>query len=150
MITRCGYAAVVEADSDAVWQLFSNFGSVAWHPMVATSTLEDGARPTEVGAVRMLQIVGGGTARERLLAYDEPGRTSTYGFLEPPPIPAASSAITLAVRDAGEGRSPMTWSAEFGVADAQTEAAVIGAREEAVWPSAAESLRSALPVREGT
>lgn len=77
-------SGIVGADADEVWRLVRNFdGLPEWHPGIATSRLESGT-VDGVGAVRVLELAGGGTVRERLVALDDAARTYTYDILDSP------------------------------------------------------------------
>lgn len=44
-----------------------------------------------------------------------PGRSLTYGFVDPVPTPVQSSAITITVQSAGPGFCLVTYLADFSV-----------------------------------
>ena len=75
---------VLDAPVDRVWAAVRAFdGVVNWNPGVAAARLETGG-PTEVGAVRHLDIVDGTVFRETLLAHSDLERFYTYDILEGP------------------------------------------------------------------
>lgn len=107
-------STVVPAAVDAVWRVVRDFdGLPAWVPPITASTLEDGARPDQVGAVRHLTLGDGGTVRERLVALDDRERSLTYAIVESPfPVQDYRSTIrVLPVTSSGE--CFVTWSVLF-------------------------------------
>lgn len=109
-------SAVIAAPVDRVWARIRDYnGLPAWHPMVAASAIEGGKAANEVGAVRALTLQEGGTVREELLAFDEPGRSVTYNILEAP-MPIRGYVSTLRLHRVTDGNATFAeWSSEFDV-----------------------------------
>ena len=62
---------VISAPIDQVWSVVRQFnGLPAWHPVIASSSLDTGAEG-QVGTVRRLVTGDGGVIVERLLALDD-------------------------------------------------------------------------------
>lgn len=104
----------VEIDRPAalVWQTVKNFDRLdAWHPAVASDRIVEG-RNNEVGAVRLLTLGDGGTIKEKLLRFDDKSRSYEYEILEGV-LPVSHYRSTIAVKEAGEGKSKVTWSGTF-------------------------------------
>lgn len=116
-------SAVFAADVDQAWTLVRDFnGLPAWHPAIASSTL-DGAEPATVGAVRTLTMPDGGVVREQLIAVDEPDRSYTYDILTSP-FAVRSYRSTIRLRPiTTTGHTFAEWYVHFD-ADAADEQAL--------------------------
>lgn len=115
-------SAVIPASADRVWSIVRDFnGLPETHPGIASSTIEGGAAPAEVGCVRALTLADGGQVRERLVALDDRDRSYTYEILTSP-FPIRSYVATIRVRPVTSGdESFVEWYAHFD-ADAADEA----------------------------
>jgi mxaD protein len=103
---------VINASASKVWDLSKDFGGLNnWHPALASDAIVEGTDNT-VGAVRLLTLKGGGTIKEKLLAYNAAGRTFKYAILEGV-IPVSDYTSTFVVTSAGKGKSSVTWSGRF-------------------------------------
>lgn len=103
---------VINASASKVWDLTKDFGGLNnWHPALASDAIVEGTDNT-VGAVRLLTLKGGGTIKEKLLAYNAAGRTFKYAILEGV-IPVSDYTSTFVVTSAGKGKSSVTWSGRF-------------------------------------
>ena len=77
-------SVVIDAPIATVWAAVRRFDGVAdWNPGVVAATLESG-QPTEVGAVRKLDIADGSVFRETLLAHSGLAHFYTYDIIESP------------------------------------------------------------------
>ena len=75
---------ILNAPIEAAWAALRAFDNVSrWNPGVRAARLETGA-PSEVGAVRHLDIVDGTVFRETLLAHSDAERFYTYDIIEGP------------------------------------------------------------------
>jgi mxaD protein len=102
----------IDAPAAKVWAATKDFGGLnTWHPAVATDEIVEGKNNT-VGAVRLLMLKGGGTIKEKLLAYDPAARSFKYTILEGV-IPVTSYESTFVVKAAGSNKSTVTWSGRF-------------------------------------
>jgi mxaD protein len=123
-VLACGYALAaapvlrtsktisIDAPAAKVWKLVQNFNGLnTWHPAVVTDEIVEGTNNT-VGAVRLLTLKGGGTIKEKLLAFDPAGRSFKYAILEGV-LPVSDYTSTVAVKSAGKGKSTVTWSGRF-------------------------------------
>lgn len=91
MANACASIAV-PASADEVWQLIGGFDSLPdWLPYIPKSVL------TEGGRVRRLANPSGDDIVERLVAFDEPGRSYSYRILEAP-FPVEDYQATLSVQ----------------------------------------------------
>ena len=123
-VLACGYALAaapvlrtsktisIDAPASKVWKLVQDFNSLnTWHPAVATDEIVEGTNNT-VGAVRLLTLKGGGTIKEKLLAFDPAARSFKYAIVEGV-LPVSDYTSTLVVKSAGKGKSTVTWSGRF-------------------------------------
>jgi mxaD protein len=102
----------IDAPAAKVWQAAKDFdGLNKWHPAVATDEIVEGKNNT-AGAVRLLTLKGGGTIKEKLLAFDAAGRSFKYAILEGV-LPVSDYTSTFAVKSLGKGKSSVTWSGRF-------------------------------------
>ena len=89
----------------------TSIGLNTWHPAVATDEIVEGKNNT-VGAVRLLTLKGGGTIKEKLLAFDPAGRSFKYAIVEGV-LPVSDYTSTLTVKSAGKSKSSVTWTGHF-------------------------------------
>ena len=105
-------------NADRIWQLIGGFDSLPdWLPFVPQSALSEGGR------VRTLKSIGGDTIIERLLDFNEAGRSYSYTILQGP-APVRDYLSTLRVVATGEG-AQVQWSGSFepvGISDAEASA----------------------------
>ena len=104
--------ATINAPADQVWAKIRNFdGLGTWHPAVEKDEIVAG-KNNEVGAERLLSLKGGGTIKEKLLAFDDKRHSFRYSILEGV-LPVSSYTSTVSVAAAGKGKSTVTWSGSF-------------------------------------
>jgi mxaD protein len=104
--------AEINASADKVWAATKDFNGLnTWHPAVATDEIVEGKNNT-VGAVRLLTLKGGGTIKEKLLAYDAAAHSFKYSIVEGV-IPVSSYTSTFVVKPVGDNKSSVTWSGRF-------------------------------------
>src|SRR3984957_12642992 len=102
----------IDASAGKIWHTVRDFNALnTWHPAVATDEIVEGKNNT-VGAVRLLTLKGGGTIKEKLLAFNPASRTFKYAILEGV-LPVSSYTSTVVVSSAGKGKSTVTWSGRF-------------------------------------
>ena len=102
----------IDASASKVWNASKDFNGLAtWHPALASDEIVEGTNNT-VGAVRLLTLKGGGTIKEKLLAFSGPNRTFKYAIVEAV-IPVSDYTSTFAVKSLGKGKSSITWSGRF-------------------------------------
>ena len=112
------------APADALWKLVADFGNVPWIPGGENVKLE-GKGPG------MLRIFTGpnGEIRERLESVDAGKRTLVYTIPQGVPFPVKDYRATMAVTDAGRGKSSLTWTCECqpaGATEAEVKQAIEG------------------------
>jgi mxaD protein len=102
----------IDASASKVWNASKDFNGLAtWHPALASDEIVEGTN-NSVGAVRLLTLKGGGTIKEKLLAFSGPNRTFKYAIVEAV-IPVSDYTSTFAVKSLGKGKSSITWSGRF-------------------------------------
>jgi mxaD protein len=102
----------VDASAAKVWHAVKDFNGLnTWHPAVATDEIVEGKNNT-VGAVRLLTLKGGGTIKEKLLAFDGAARSFKYAILEGV-LPVSDYTSTFVVKSAGKNKSSVTWTGHF-------------------------------------
>lgn len=123
-VLACGYAwaaaarltvsktVTIDAPAAKVWDMVKDFNGLnTWHPALATDEIVEGKNNT-VGAVRVLTLKGGGTIKERLLAFDPAARSFKYAIVESV-LPVSDYTATLVVKPAGKNKSAVTWTGHF-------------------------------------
>jgi mxaD protein len=123
-VLACGYAVAaapvlhvsktitIDASASKVWNASKDFnGLAAWHPALASDEIVEGTNNT-VGAVRLLTLKGGGTIKEKLLAFSAPNRSFKYTIVESV-LPVSDYTSTFVVKSLGKGKSSVTWSGRF-------------------------------------
>ena len=102
----------IDAPAGKVWHLVKDFNGLnGWHPAVATDEIVEGKNNT-VGAVRLLTLKGGGTIKEKLLAFNPAGRSFKYAIVEGV-LPVSDYTSTLTVKSAGKNQTSVTWTGHF-------------------------------------
>ena len=91
-----------------VWNLIGGFGSLPdWLPYIPKSELHEGGR------TRHLADPTGSAIIERLMAFDEDGRSYTYHILQSPfPVTNYYSTLRVIPINGGKG-ARVEWSGEF-------------------------------------
>lgn len=130
------YASIDVARSAAeIWQLIGGFNSLPdWLPYIPTSRLE------ESGRVRRIQNTSGEEIVERLMAFDEEGRSYSYHILQAP-FPQKNYLATLRVIETGDNASRVEWFGQFepeGVTEAEVITLFQGIYEEGLAALAAK------------
>ena len=105
-------SVTINAPAAAVWRAAKAFNGLnSWHPAVAKDEIVEGENDT-AGAVRLLTLKDGGTIKEKLLSFDEAGRTFKYSIIEGV-LPVSDYTSTFTVVPAGKGKTLVTWSGRF-------------------------------------
>ena len=121
-------SVVIDAPIDRVWRAIRRFdGVAAWNPGVTAARLESGS-PTEIGAVRALDIVDGSVFRETLLAHSDLEHFYTYDIIESP-LPCRNYIATHRLLEITEGDKTLgIWHGEFDCdpADAESLEDIVG------------------------
>jgi mxaD protein len=102
----------IDAPAAKVWKQVRDFNGLgSWHPAVASDEIVEGKNNT-VGAVRLLTLKGGGTIKEKLLAFNPAARTFKYSILEGV-LPVSDYTSTFVVKPLSKGKSSVTWTGHF-------------------------------------
>ena len=102
----------INAPADRVWATVKNFDSLdKWHPALESDKIVSG-KNNEVGAERLLTLKGGGTIKEKLLAFDAKKHSFKYSILEGV-LPVSDYTSTVTVKSMGKDKSTVTWSGSF-------------------------------------
>jgi mxaD protein len=102
----------IDAPASKVWSTAKDFNGLnTWHPALASDEIVEGTN-NKVGAVRVLTLKGGGTVKEKLLAFDEKGHMFKYAIVESV-LPLSHYTSTFVVKSAGKGKTSVTWSGHF-------------------------------------
>jgi mxaD protein len=102
----------IQAPAGKVWDAVKNFDQLnTWLPPVAKDEIVEGQNNT-VGAVRLLTLKGGGTVKEKLLAFTPSAHSFRYQIVESV-LPVSHYTSVITVKSAGKGKSTVTWSGRF-------------------------------------
>lgn len=119
---------ILDAPITVAWQAIRRFdGVVDWNPGVTAARMETG-QPTEVGAVRHLDIVDGTAFRETLLAHSDVEHFYTYDIIDSP-LPVSNYVSTHRLIAITVSQQTLSiWESHFdcAAADADTMARVVG------------------------
>jgi mxaD protein len=111
-VLKVSKSVAINASAAKVWEQTRNFSGLnTWHPAVESDKVVEGS-DNKVGAVRVLTLKGGGTIREKLLAYNDARRTFKYSILEGV-LPVSNYTSTFSVVPTGKNSSKVTWSGAF-------------------------------------
>lgn len=116
----------IPVSADQVWQLVGGFNSLPdWLPLIASSV------PGEGGRVRHLTTQDGTELTERLLSFDDQGRTYSYSITQGP-FPVKDYLATLKVSADGDQGALVEWFGTFtpnGISDEEAQALFLGVYE---------------------
>lgn len=74
---------MIDAPIERVWDVLRDFNShLAWHPIIAASSIEHGEPADQIGCVRAFTLQDGNSIREQLLTLDDHEHVSTYCILD--------------------------------------------------------------------
>lgn len=102
----------IKASPAKVWDAIKDFdGLNKWHPGFSADTIVSGGNG-QVGSVRKLTIKDGPSFTEKLLAFDDAGRSFRYQIVESP-LPITDYVSRVTVRSEGGGMTKVIWSGTF-------------------------------------
>jgi mxaD protein len=102
----------ISASAAKVWHTAKDFNGLNnWHPAVAKDQIVEGDNNT-AGAERLLTLKDGGTIKEKLLSFDDAGRTFKYSIVEGV-LPVSEYTSKFTVTSAGKNNCVVTWSGTF-------------------------------------
>jgi|SRR4051812_20941133 len=108
-------STVINAPIERVWRTVADYnGLPAWMPGMKDSVIEDGKKPTELGAVRKLGMQASkDLLRERLEVFDPEAHTITYSVLQGP-LPVKNIRTTMHLRPITDSYGTLgEWSTQF-------------------------------------
>ncbi len=140
-MVRVARATVIDAPVGRVWEILRDFnGHDRWHPAVATSRIEGGRPPDEVGCVRAFRLRSGARVRERLLRLSDRARSLAYAIAEAD-LPLLDYVAELALRRVTDGdRTLWEWRSRFRTPPGE-EAALARLVGEEIYEAGFEGLR---------
>ena len=108
------YSTVLEVPASKVWDVVRDFGGLPkWFPFVSKSVLRDGARPTEIGAVRDNTVAKGAIISEKLVALSDQDRRMAYVLITGD-VPMTDYSSVLTLYEVLEGdRTFAVWTARY-------------------------------------
>jgi NADPH:quinone reductase len=115
-------STIIEAPLERVWAVLRDFnGHEHWHPIVASSEIEDDLDADRIGAVRAFQLRDGGRIREQLLALSDVTFSFSYCILEAPVL-LRNYVAHVRLRPVTENQTCLwEWSASFDPLPAERE-----------------------------
>jgi len=113
-LQRVTRSTVIDAPIERVWDVLRDFNShLYWHPIIATSEIEDGQSADQVGCVRNFTLKDGNALREQLLTLDDRNYVSTYCILDST-IPLQRYVATVRLKPVTDGRRTFWhWQSTF-------------------------------------
>lgn len=101
----------INAPADKVWAIIGKFQDMGWHPAFVKT---EGKGDNGPGATRKLTLASGGTIDEKLVKYDDAGKSMSYEITEVDVkvVPVTNYASTLSVKGEGD-KSTVEWKAAF-------------------------------------
>jgi len=111
---RVTRSTIIDAPIERVWEVLRDFNShLDWHPIIATSEIEDGLAADQVGCVRNFTLKDGNALREQLLTLDDHNHVSTYCILDST-IPLQRYVATVRLKPVTDGRRTFWhWQSTF-------------------------------------
>jgi mxaD protein len=104
-------SATIDAAPQTVWKLVGGFDTLdVWHPAVVKSVVQ--GTDAGKGAVRTLTLGDGGVLTEPLVSHNAARMSYTYRITKSP-LPIKNYTATISLAPAGDGKTTMTWSADF-------------------------------------
>lgn len=117
----------VDQPPATVWKLLREFNSLdVWLPPVQSS--EAKGNLTQPGAMRILDLGGGASVTEKLLAFDDVKRSYSYAFIKVP-LPVKNYVAAIELTDAPGGKTLIKWHSTFdafGAPDEKAKEAIQG------------------------
>ena len=106
------HSIVINAPPETVWEVVSDFnGLPRWLSTIAESRIVLG-KNRELGAIRELTRANGTKVQEKLIAYEPWNMSLGYTYIGGQ-VGATDYFPTIAVTDAGNGKSKVVWKARF-------------------------------------
>jgi len=115
---QASYRISIDVPADAIWQVISDFGAAGQYLAGVVNCTVDGEG---VGARRTLTSADGNTIVERLETFDGVAHRLSYALLTDTPF--RNCVTTMTVRELGQSRADLGWSATFDADGLQAEEA---------------------------
>lgn len=117
MIESVNVSKTMSVPVERVWAAIAGIGGLdRWFPVIAACrVIGDG-----VGAMRILALAAGGEIKDRIELIDHQRRCFQYNRIESP-FPVNHYLGTVAVNEAFDGGSEVSWTVEIDVAEAQRD-----------------------------
>jgi len=137
-------SSVIEAPADAVWRVVRDFNALPdWHPLIASSRIEDGRSGDQIGCVRAFVLADGARLREQLLGLSDYDYSCTYSILESE-MGVSNYIATLKLTPITDGnRTFAEWSASFDCPP-ESEAELVSTIGEGVFAGGFKALNERL------
>jgi len=115
------YSIVLDHTAEEIWAAIRPFDHYAWAGVPSQTTIEDGKRGDQVGAVRRVTM-GEKVLRQQLLAHSDLERSYSYEFRDAAPFPVRNYLATLRVTPVvATAQAFIEWWATFDCAAAEVE-----------------------------
>jgi len=102
--------AIVNAPGDKIWEtVAAGSGVHKWFGAVITACELKGSG---AGAERFCTMVDGAELKERIIEIDHSAKRFRYA-IDQHPLPASDVVSTIDVADLGDGKTEITWGAEY-------------------------------------
>jgi len=108
-MTQVALSSVIQASAEAVWETVADFKDPGKYLDAVESCKIQG---TGEGAIRSVQLKGGGFGIEKMVHLDEENKTIAY-FLSDSSLPISGYIAVMHVEKAGEKTCIIEWSSVF-------------------------------------
>lgn len=137
-------SSVIDASADTVWQVIRDFNALPdWHPLIASSRIEEGRTGDQVGCVRAFELKDGARLREQLVGLSDYDYSCTYSILESE-MGVSNYIATLKLTPITDGnRTFAEWSASFDC-DPEAESELVSTIGEGVFAGGFKALNDRL------
>jgi len=99
----------IAGNAEAIWATISAGGNVhQWFPVIQSCRLEGSGE----GASRFCTMTDGNELKERIIEVNHAARRFRYA-IDQHPLPAQDVISSIEVKDTSNGRTSITWGAEF-------------------------------------
>jgi hypothetical protein len=107
-VTNASRSSSINMPADAIWQVLSDFGAASQYLSGVVDCTVEGEG---VGALRTLTSADGNMVVERLETLDGVAHRLSYALLTDTPF--RNCLTTMMVRELGQSRAELEWSATF-------------------------------------
>ena len=118
-MTHASCTTSIDIPADAIWRVIRDFGAASQYLAGVVNCTVEGEG---VGALRTLTSADGNTIVERLETLDGVARRLSYTLLTDTPF--RNCLTTMMVRELGQSRAELEWSATFEADGLPTQEAV--------------------------